>query len=257
MEPHEKFPGRVLDFEFGGKRITLNDLLQAAARVVGILTDVDANTTKQSGGSIDWVIRDLKRGSAIFEVEAQPKAQVDERFWAPEEVVYRFKAGMRQVVERGERPSYFSERAMQHAVELTNLLNINGIDSFRVGYNGESVELTPEMKKAVRETLEGRYTAIGSIEGRIEALSAHEPPPFYCTVYTVLTEEAIRCNFNDRDLLEKAYQYFRQRVTLRGVLNSRADGEVTSMRVTSIEPFPADDELPDVDDILGIMANGT
>lgn len=144
---------------------------------------------------------------------------------------------------------------MQQAYELTTLLNQNGIQSVRIGFNGEAVELNPEMRKAVRQTLEGRYRSIGSIEARIDALSGHEPP-YSCTAWTLLTNERIQCNFSDPALLDMAYAHFKQRVTLRGILNSRADGEVTSMRVHSIEPFPPDDELPTVDDIRGIMANG-
>ena len=252
---NETFPDRLLDLEFGGSRITLSDLVAASSRVLGILTDVDARTSNEPGGTLDWVIRDLRPGSAILEVYAEPKFKQTDP-WVPAEVVRRFKSGIRQVVERGERPPYFGERAMQQAYELVTILNTNGITSFRVGHNGETVELTPALKKPVKEALEGSYKAIGSIEGRIEGLSAHEPP-YSCTVYTLVTGEAIRCTFADPALLSTAYEHFKQRVTLRGVLTSRPNGEVTSMRVYSIDPFPADDDLPTVDDILGIFANGT
>ena len=253
--PNETFPDRLLDLEFGGSRITLADLVAASTRVLGILTDVDARTSNVQGGSLDWVIRGLKPGSALLEVYAEPKgAEADP--WVPAEVVRRFKSGIRQVVERGERPPYFGERAMQQAFELVTILNVNGIEAFRVGYNGEKVEITPALRKPVKEALEGSYKAIGSIEGRIEGLSAHEPNVF-CTVYTLVTGEAVRCTFIDPALLGIAYKHFKKdRVTLRGVLTSRPNGEITSMRVHSIEPFPADDDLPTVDDIIGIMANG-
>lgn len=255
MDHREPFPDRILRFEFGGERITLSDLIAASTRLLGILTDVDAKLTDQPGGSVDWVIYDLQPGSAILEVEAEPKGE-STPMGAPAQVVRHVKAGMRQVVERGERPSYFSERAMQQAYELTALLNVNGIQSFRIGYNGDSVELNPQMRKTVRQTLEGKYRSIGSIEARIETLAGHEPP-YSCTAWTLLTNEPIRCNFSDPALLDIAYAHFKQRVTLRGLLNSRGDGEVTSMRVHSIEPFPSDHDLPTVDDIRGIMANGS
>jgi len=255
--PNETFPDRLLNLEFGGKRITLSDLVAASSRVLGILSDVDARTSNAPGGSLDWVIRDLRPGSAVLEVYAEPKGGNNATDpWLPAEVVRRFKSGIRQVVERGERPPYFGERAMQQAYELVTILNTNGIQAFRVGSNGDRVEITPELRKPVREALEGSYKAIGSIEGRIEGLSAHEPP-YSCTIYTLVTGEAIRCHFADPTLLTTAYNHFKRRVTLRGVLTSRPNGEVTSMRVHSIDPFPEDDELPTVDDIIGIFANGT
>lgn len=255
LDHRELFPDRTLRLKFGGQRITLADLLAASSRLLGILTDVDARITDQPGGSVDWVIRDLQPGSAILEIEAQPKGE-QTPFGAEAEIVRQVKAGMRQVVERGERPPFFSERAMQQTYELTTLLSENGIQDFTLGFSGEAVEFTPGMRKAVKQTLEGKYRAIGSIEARIEMLSAHEPP-YSCTAWTLLTNEAIRCYFTDSALLKTAYEHFKQRVTLRGILNSRADGEVTSMRVHSIEPFPSDDDLPTVDDIRGIMANGS
>jgi hypothetical protein len=145
---------------------------------------------------------------------------------------------------------------MQQAYELTTLLSENGITEFKIGSNGDSVELTPGIRKAVRQTLEGKFRAIGSIEARIESLSAHDPP-YSCTAWTLLRNEPIRCYLSDDDeLVALAHRHFQERVTLRGVLRSRADGEVTSMRVYRIEPFPADDDLPTVDDIRGLMANG-
>ncbi len=254
MDRDELFPERTLRLEFGGQRITLPDLIAAANRVLGILVDVDSNVSEEPGGTIDWVIRDLESGSAVLEVEAAPKGEITP-FFAPAEVVRKFKSGMRQIAENGERPPYFSERGMQQAYELTAMLHINGIDAFRVGYNGETVEFTPGIKKAVKETLEGKYKAIGSIEARIDTLSAHEKP-YSCTAWTLLTNEPIRCFFSDAEVLSSAYENFKQRVTLRGILTSRPNGEVTSMRVHSIEPFPADEDLPSVDDILGIMAHG-
>jgi hypothetical protein len=254
LDANEAFPGRTIDLEFAGRRITLPQLLEASERLLGILIDVDARTTEKPGGTIDWVIADLRPGSAHITLEAEPRGE-ETPLWAPVEVVMNFKRGMKQVIERGERPPYFSERAMQRAFELTKILDINGIEAFRIGYNGEAVEITPGMKKAVKETLEGKYKAIGSIEGRIESLSDHDSPS--CTIWTLLTGEPIRCTFADPGLVTLAHRYFKERVTVRGVLTSRADGEVTSMRARSIEPFPDDSELPTVDDILGIMANGT
>ncbi|HET7460882.1 MAG TPA: hypothetical protein VFJ82_06530 [Longimicrobium sp.] len=231
----------------------MSDLLEATARVLSILKDVDARATGVEDGSLDWVIKDMRSGSAVFEVYAEAKGE-STPVWAAETVVNRFKVGMRQVIETGERPDYFSEYAMRRAFELTSILGENGIQAFRFGTNGDSVELLPSMRKAVKETLEGRYRSIGSVEGQIDSLSAHEEP-FFCTVYTALTKEPVRCYFN-APLLQDVYDNFRRRVTIHGVFTTRADGEVTSMRASRIEPFPEEDELPTVDDIIGILTNG-
>ncbi|HEV7589564.1 MAG TPA: hypothetical protein VGO40_15725 [Longimicrobium sp.] len=253
MEDSEKFPERILNFQFDGTRITMPQLLEAASRVLSILREVDARATEREGGSLDWVIRDMHAGSAAFEVQAEPMGAATP-IWAPEVVVRHFKDGIRRVVETGERPEYFTEYAMRRAYELTSLLDQNGIAGFRVGLNGDSVRLTPEMRKPVREALEGRYQAIGSLEGRIDGMSAHEPP-YFCTVYSMLSGEPVRCSFGP-ELLAKVWENFRQRVTVRGVFTTRPDGEITGMRINDVERFPDVDDLPSVDDILGILVHG-
>jgi len=143
---------------------------------------------------------------------------------------------------------------MRRTYELTSLLDQNGIAGFRVGLNGDTVRLTPEMRKPVKEALEGRYQAIGSLEGRIDGMSAHEPP-FFCTVYSMLSGEPVRCTFGP-ELLDKVWENFKQRVIVRGVFTTRPNGEVTGMRVSDVERLSDTDELPSVDDILGILVNG-
>ncbi len=245
MEP---FPNRILGFEFQGDRITMADLIKAADNLLGILREVDARATRE-GGTLDWVIRDLQYGSAVFEVEAQPQGE-ETPIWAPETVVRRFKEGMRQVIETGERPEAFSEAAMRRAYDLSASLNVNGIQGFKIRLDGEEVSLTPELKKRVKEALEGRYRAIGSIEGTIDAMSAHDEP-YFCTVYTLLTGEAVRCYFGP-PLLPAVYENFKRRVSVRGTFTTRANGEVTSLRAVSIEPLDVSD-LPTVDEMIGIL----
>lgn len=115
------------------------------------------------------------------------------------------------------------------------------------------MELLPTMRKSVKETLEGKYRAIGSIEGRIDSLSAHEEP-YFCTVYAVLSGEPVRCYFSPA-LLDEVYASFRQRVIVHGTFRTRAGGEVTSMRISRIQRFPGANDLPSVDEIIGILAN--
>jgi hypothetical protein len=170
LDSEKSLADRTLRLEFGGQRITLPDLIAASSRFLGILADVDANVSERPGGTVDWVVADLQYGSAVLELVAQPRGEVTP-FSAEAEVVRRVKYGMRVIIERGERPPYFSERAMQHAYELTTLMNENGIQGVKIGYNGDSVVLMPGDRKAVRQTLEGKYRAIGSIEARIEGLS--------------------------------------------------------------------------------------
>jgi hypothetical protein len=246
----EQFPDCIFDFKFDGTRITIADLLEAAGNLLGILREVDARATGE-GGTLDWVIRDLDYGSALFKVAAEPRGETTP-IGAPEMVVRRFKRGMRHVILTGERPEEFTEAAMRRAYDLTALLNVNGIQAFRMDVDDdEEIAITPEMRKSVKDALEGRHRALGSIEGSIDALSAHDEP-YFCTVYTLLTGEAIRCYFGPA-LLEKVYANFRQRVIVRGSFTTRVNGEITSLRAVEIQPLDIDD-IPSVDEMIGLIA---
>lgn len=253
MPERDEFPDRVLDLRFGGRRITVDALLEASSRLLAILRLVDARATDRPGGTLDWVIRDLRAGSAVLELVAEPR---DERtpVWAPETVVRRFKRGMRQVAATGERPDAFPEEAMRRLYELTAVLDGNGIDRIEIGDAAGGIAFAPGMRRAVREALEGRYRAIGSVEGRIDGISAHAPP-YTCTLYTTGSGEAIRCSF-EPPLLPEIHRLFRARVSARGVFRTRPDGEVTRFRIEAIEPLPDAEALPTVDDILGILTDG-
>jgi hypothetical protein len=102
----------------------------------------------------------------------------------------------------------------------------------------------------VKESLEGCHRAIGSIEGTIDAISARDEP-YFCTVYTLLIGEAIRCYFGP-PLLRTVYENFKQRVSVRGTFTTRANGEVTSLRAVSIEPLDVA-EIPTVNEMIGIV----
>jgi hypothetical protein len=253
LNPPDQFSDRRLELKFDGRRITVADLLEAASRVLSILREVDARTTLREGGSLDWIIRDLNYGSAELVVEAEPQGETTP-VWAPAEVPRIFAAGMRQIVETGTRPDAFSETAMRRAYELTSILSENGIRSFTVGRNGNGVSITPELRKPVRKTLEGPYLEIGTIEGYIDSISAHDSP-YSCHVYSVMSGEPVRCYF-DPAHLDLVHALFKKRASVRGVFNTRANGEITSMRARSFERMPSAEELPTVDDILGILVNG-
>jgi hypothetical protein len=253
VETEAQFQDRILDVKLAGRRITVPDLVEAVSRVLSILREVDACTTRVEGGSVEWVIRGLESGSAVMVLEAAPKGEATP-VWAPSAVVRHFAAGMRHVLKTGERPEWFSNVAMRRAYELTALLDTNGIEAITFGRTGDGVTLTPELRKPVKDALEGRYRAFGSIEGRIDSLSAHEEP-YQCTVYSFVSGEGVRCYFGP-ELLSTVHENFRKRVVVRGVFTTRPNGEVTSLRASEVEHLPEPEELPSVDDILGILAHG-
>lgn len=242
-------PTISLDLE--GQRLPADDFLEAVRAFLDILRDVDIQTTSIAGGSLEWVIEDLSGGSAHLTVSPRPRGPKTP-FGIGRTVANRFRDGVRQVASTAERPPFFSETGMRRALQLTALLKENGIREITFRVDGERVPVGQQLARNVRDVVEGTMHAIGSIEGRLETLSVHGRP--YFNVYDSVTGRAVQCSIPE-ELIETAHRAFNQRVQVRGLITTRPNGEVMSMRVREIATFPDPRSLPTVDDIRGILRN--
>lgn len=233
-------------------RITLTQLLEAAEALADILRDVDTQTTQRAGGGLDWVIADMRGGSAHLEVYAAPK---DDRlpYRITEQVLRNFEQGMRIIAERSERPPYFTDNALKKARVLTALARQPGIEAVVVQLNGTRVSFDRRIDANVRDLVEGDLQTIGSVEGTLEMVTIRGAKHF--NVYDEVTDKAVRCYFPDR-LLEAVRQAFGQRVLVHGVFTVKRTGEVSSLKVEGMELFPDESELPTVDSIRGVLNRG-
>ena len=93
--------------------------------------------------------------------------------------------------------------------------------------------------------------ALGSLEGRIEALTVHGAITF--SIYDSTTNQLIPCECS-RETLDAAMQHFEKRVSVCGEIRFNARGEATSMKVDEVHPLGTG-PLPQTKDILGLFAD--
>jgi hypothetical protein len=246
MEP----PRIGIDLE--GPRVTADAFMAALSALVDILRDVDAQSYRVAGGTLDWVIADLSGGSAHAELAPQPKGERTP-IGAGHTVARRFREGMSLIARSAERPRFFSEHGMRRALSLANLIDPNGIQSIRLRVGDEPVAVSPALARNVRDLVEGTLRAIGSVEGVLKTITVHGKP--YFNVYESVSGRPIRCYVADA-LVDDARDNLKKRVQVRGIIRTRPDGEIASVRASEIVAFENAEMLPTVDDIRGILRSG-
>lgn len=243
---------QTIGLDLAGAQIPLKQLTEAIDALHEILRDVDTAVTDRAGGALDWIVEDLSGGSAHVAIRALPK---DEHtpVWAASQVVRAFTSGMQQIADRAERPKYFTEAALRKAQFLTNLSADPRVAEVSIRVNGSRISLNRELGQHVGELIEGKLQSIGSVEGVLKMVSTHGQP--YFNVYDAVTGRAVKCTFA-RDRLDEVKAALARRVIVRGTLQSRPNGEVTSLRLRELEIFEDESELPTVEMMRGILNHG-
>lgn len=100
---------------------------------------------------------------------------------------------------------------------------------------------------------EDEYEALGTVEGRLEAVNVHNRN--YFNVYEDLTGRRVECQFGSDIPAEEIGAAIGQRVSVYGTLVSRETGRVVRVKVEEIDVFPSSEHLPSIDDIEGIVAD--
>lgn len=106
------------------------------------------------------------------------------------------------------------------------------------------------MLAKVDELIGGTCKSFSTVEGILQAVDLSRKPLF--RIYDLLTNKSLRCYFPS-DFLEKIQDALGKRVSVYGVIRSREDGEKVSIEVQEMEIFPSEEELPSIEDIVGIL----
>jgi len=105
----------------------------------------------------------------------------------------------------------------------------------------------------VDEIIGPRLERFGTVEGRLEGLLAHRRRVFY--IWESLTNRRVECVFGDRIPLDEVLAAFGRRVSARGLIRTRRTGEKLSVEARELYVFPPEEELPTVDEVVGILRN--
>jgi hypothetical protein len=234
-----------LTLELDEDEITVSEFTAALGHFLGLVKEVTRRIAPRRPQN--WLIK-VYPGSAGIGFYGKPG-----NFTASEMVSIRNTVleGITSL-ENGQRPSVFSDRAIDHARGLSNVFAQRKKPSkIRIwSTNEKSLPVKSAVAQTATRILEAVYEDDGSVEGTLEVLSGHGK--FEIVVYDPIDGRAIKCEIPEDGMLT-SLQSFMKRVEVFGKVRYRKDGTPVSVRVEKIVPFPMKSDIPSVSDVRGIL----
>lgn len=241
----------VLQFEVDVDDVTLGQLLHVENVAWGLIREVTAEVVKAPPGAVQWVVESVRSGSPIT-YTLRPEGNGVASPEALREAVTALARGVRELDAGASRPIGFNDEALERARDLGRALS-ERIRGFRFAAEGEVGKLTERVSANASAVLETDvFEALGSVEGRLEAVNVHRKR--YFNVYDDLRGRKVECLFGGSGIpASEIGAAIGRRVSVFGTLYSRADGRVFRARVKDLDVFPEAEDLPNSDDVAGIV----
>lgn len=237
-----------LSLTLDGPEVAWGAFVEAARSWNALLRSVDREV---AGGrpNVTWVIQSISKASPVFIELAASPARADVKTEEVRKTVRAVTQGLKMIERGPRRPDYFSDRALESAKQLAELHDKN-VTGIRVSNGRASVDLTKRLSANVDELIGPKTSSEGTVEGTLEVVSIHGRSEF--SIFETLTQNRVRCFFA-AEMLEEVIRAFGKRVAAHGEIFANASGRRLSVKVEDFEVFPAEEDLPGIDEIIGIL----
>jgi len=240
----------VLRLDLGVDGVSLGRLIDAQTEFLGILREV-ATSVVGDPAAIQWAVDDIQANSLDLFVrpiplrESVPKAVLAE-------TVQAVAKGISSLERRASRPRHFSNAALRHADALAKLRD-RGLTKIHVRTAETETALTPRTVANVAEIVSRTIDAVGSVEGRLEAMNVHGRERVFF-VWDPLTGGKVRCEFGQRIPPDEVGAAVTRRVAVTGVIRYDETGAIRELRADRLTILEPPEGLPSADDVAGILA---
>jgi hypothetical protein len=241
-------PG-VLRLDLGIEDVTLGRLIEAQERFLGVIREVTRDVVGSPGG-VRWLVEDIETNSLDLVLRPEPaRASVAQALMA--ELVGTIARGIRTLEEEAHRPPHFNDAALGQARDLARLRG-RGITKIEVRAADIETRVTTRTVANIEDVVGRTITAIGTVEGRLEAINVHGDRVFY--VWDPITRRRIRCDFGHRIPSTEVGRAVERRVAVTGELRYKENGTLIEIRADELTVLEEADQLPTADDVRGILA---
>ncbi|MHB8279758.1 MAG: hypothetical protein ACYDIA_19195 [Candidatus Humimicrobiaceae bacterium] len=231
-----------------GDRITSDKLKTGIGAFYGFVDEI-ASQIYGVKNPIKWIVR-VKEGSIVLVNEPELSENLDLQ---KQDKVFDFiQKGIDVLEKEAQCPPFFNDRALEFLENLVSLPSYrgNGLTGVDIYIDDKKNALTQHIIANV-DILLGVYSkALGSIEGRLQTLSARGSLKFI--VYDALTDKGTYCYIGE-ELFNEAIQAFDKRVYVYGTINYDNKGNPKSIKVEEMKIFENKDKLPSAFDVCGIL----
>lgn len=230
-----------------GESLSPDDFIALTRAFFGYVKEVAATVTPE-GERIDWTVR-VKEGSSLIAVDPSPSV--------PQAVlhnVYAKSANGLRFLERGNvEASGLPDTALRHLRTLSEMTAPTRTRrrELRLWIERKPIAFDDSIAQAISEDWRAAYTDFGVIEGKLDTIQDRGALQFQ--VRDAMLHQTVKCSFPE-EMLALAFENFRKRVEVSGLVYYRRNGTPLSIAVTQLEAFPDDSELPTAHDVRGILS---
>ena len=160
--------------------------------------------------------------------------------------------------EEAKQPFGFTEKAIEQARKLSRPPSKNEQSQVAViflGHKEHKIQASGNVYDHCSSLLEKQYQDFGTVEGHLEAISAHGR--YEVRIYEPVKSRSVTCHIGDDELLDEAVGFFRCRVEVEGEVQYSQDGWPVSIKAKKITKLPESEELPSYTEMKGILREVT
>lgn len=234
--------------------ITLAAFISGLRNFLGILEDVDSAVSQNSSGSMKWELTVLQKNSPPV-VGVTPHA----RRLTPEDVSFVIQSqvleNIHSLTVNGERSKFMPDAALSKLKNIARTSKRLGPSLAYVQHGREPREeaITETTFKNVSELTDPKYSAYGSVVGKLEAISVHRGNEF--RVWDKNTGRPVRCLFSPEREAE-VKDRLRDTVVVAGIMQFNSAGLPISLEMEELEKH-AEKELPSIAEMSGLVEDFT
>lgn len=229
--------------------LPLDLVLKTFADARRVLVDVERGVSRSSRQVSQILVRHVADGSVALELEY--RALHDEHRAIVERAESAFIEGLATVSTATAPPRFFSSESLRILSRMSRRLR--GIEGGRLavsnGNGAPRASVDASTSESVERLLRDSHQALGSVIGQLEAVSIHEQR--VARVYSTDWSGSVECHFGE-DLTRDVAAALGSRVVASGTIQRTATGTPTRLRLTSLELLPDANDLPSIDDLIGI-----
>lgn len=240
-----------LKLEGRPRQISMDSFLKVMKEIPELLRELDCAVSRNRSGTLDWVVSELKTGSAIVEIESKV-IRGHEDF--AKQVAHYFTNGLSQISDEAVTPPLFSTSSMRRVLRITR--NLSTFDGQGLIVSSPDIErkalLTRDAEPIVHRLLSVHHEDIGAVEGTLELVSFR---PRRINVLDPVSRRVVKCSLPE-SLERSVKENLGKTVEVAGVISYNAEAEPMSIEVEHLRTLETEN-LPSIEEIIGIAPNIT
>jgi hypothetical protein len=233
-----------------GEDLSPERFMAAARAFFGYVQEIGDMLSPEGKGP-SWTVH-VREGSTLLGIDPAADA-------APEiiQAIYsRAEEGIHHLSIGEIDSSGLSEPAMRHLRTLSELAEgrRRRPHPVRLWVRCKPGDVDANIAQVISEDWRVDYDDFGTIEGRLDTIQ-DKSGSLQLQIRDAMLRQTVRCYFPEA-MLSDAFDKFRKRVEVSGVIYYRKNGTPVSIEAVRLDKLPEDDELPSPEDVRGILRIG-